>query len=211
MTNTDIKRIYKNHLEDIFPSNFILKGDILYNRDIDNLLVGFCFEKSGFHKEGVYILPFVQPLYILDEDINLTFGTRIKSRRNGDLWHLKNNIDIDKTLSELKPLMKKELKNFLLKIKNSEDFYNYFKNKKVKNIRIKEALVYSAVHSDNKKGKILISEFIKELKKEDLEIDWIKGILEDMLYLEKEYDNRDTLNILFNENLEQTRLNLKLE
>ncbi len=211
MTNTDIKRIYKNHLEDIFPSNFILKGDILYNRDIDNLLVGFCFEKSGFQKEGVYILPFVQPLYILDEDVNLTFGTRIKSRRNVDLWHLKNNIDIDKTLSELKPLMKKELKNFLLKIKNSEDFYNYFKNKKVKNIRIKEALVYSAVHSDNKKGKILISEFIKELKKEDLEIDWIKGILEDMLYLEKEYDNRDALNILFNKNLEQTRLNLKLE
>ncbi|KAB1153395.1 hypothetical protein F7018_17170 [Tenacibaculum aiptasiae] len=210
MTNTEIKRIYKNHLKDVLPSGFILKGGILYNKDINELLVGFCFEKSGFHKDGVYVWSFVMPLYVEKEDLSLTFGKRMEIKKNGGVWRLKNNSDIDKTISELKSLMKKELKAFLSKIKTSEDFYDYFKNKKVKNIRIKEALVYSAIHSDNKKGKKLISEFIKELQKEDLEIGWIKSILEAMVYLEKEYENKNDLNVFFNKNIEQTKLNLKL-
>ncbi|WP_420552292.1 hypothetical protein [Tenacibaculum aiptasiae] len=210
MTNTEIKRIYENHLKDVFPNSFILKEGVLYNKDINELLVGFCFEKSGFHKDEVYVWSFVMPLYVENEDLSLTLGKRMEIKKNGGVWHLKNNSDIDKTISELKSLIKKELKGFLSKIKTSEDLYDYFKNKKVKNIRIKEALVYSAIHSDNKKGKKILSGFIKELKKEDLEIGWIKSILENMVYLEKEYENKNDLNVFFNKNIEQTKLNLKL-
>lgn len=210
MTNTEIKKIYNRHLSETIPLDFKLDKGILYKSPVKDTLVGFCFEKSGFNKDCVYISAFVQPLYVESDCIVLTFGKRLKSKKNGELWHLKNNPEIDKAISELKPLMQKEIENFFPKVETPNDFYQYYKSKEVKNIRINEALVYSAIYSMNGHSKQILRNFIKELVKEDLEIGWIKNIFLKAIELERIIDDDHKVKSYLAKNISKTKSNLGL-
>src|SRR5690606_902837 len=177
MTNADIKRIYSNHMAKVMPSNFKLNKGILYETPVSEVLKGFCFERSPSENESLYIWSFVMPLYVEKENISLTFGKRLKNPEGKELWHLKNNPIIDSTIAGLVSLMYDEIENFFPKVETPDDFYQFYKSKEVKNIRINEALVYSAVYSKNGHSKEILRNFITELEAEDLEIGWIKNVL----------------------------------
>lgn len=210
MTNTEIKKIYDRYISEEIPSDFKLDKGILYKSPVKDVLVGFCFEKSGFNKECVYVSVFAQPLYIESDCIVLTFGHRLKNKKNGELWHLKNNPNIDKVVKDLVALMEKEIQDFFPKVQTANDFFKYYKDKKVKNIRIKEALTYSAIYSERKESKELLESFINELKNEDLEIGWINSVLQNATNMKELLQSGVGVSTLFDKNIELTKTHLKV-
>lgn len=210
MTNTEIKKIYNRYLSDKISSDFKLDKGVLYKSPVKDILIGFCFEKSSSEKESLYVWSFAMPLYIEKEDLSLTFGHRLKNKKNQELWHLKNNPNIDKVIKDLLILMEEEIKNFFPKIEKPKDFFEYYKNEKVKNIRIKEALTYSAIYAEQKESKEILENFINELKNEDLDIDWINGVLQNVTSIKELLQKGSNVNALLNKNIELTKSHLKV-
>lgn len=210
MTNTEIKKIYDRYLSDEIPSDFKLDKGILYKSPVKDVLVGFCFERSSSEKESLYVWSFAMPLYIEKEDLSLTFGHRLRNKKNQDLWHLKNNPSIDKVVKDLIALMEKEIENFFPKVEKPNDFFEYYRNEKVKNIRINEALTYSAIYSERKESKELLESFINELKNEDLEIGWINSVLQNATNMKELLQSGDGVSTLFDKNIELTKTHLKV-
>ena len=106
--------------------------------------------------------------------------------------------------------MNKEVKVFLSKVTTPSAFYEHFKNKKIKNIRTKEALVYSAIYAEDKKSKEILKNFIDELRKEDLDIGWVKDVLQNVTTLKVLLEKDNDLRVLFNKNIDLTKSRLKL-
>lgn len=210
MTNTDIKKIYNNYLAKVIPPDFELDKGILYKTPVNEILVGFCFEKSSSEKESLYIWSFAMPLYIEKDIISLTFGQRLKDSKGNELWHLKNNQSIDKAIAGLASLMYDEIESFFPAVETPESFYRFYKDKEVKNIRIKEALVYSVIYSKNNRANELLKDFIAELEEEDLEIGWIRNVLLRAKELEKIIDDEDKFKAYLSKNISETKSNLGL-
>lgn len=211
MTNTEIKRIYDRYLSDEISSNFKLDKGVLYKNPVKDILVGFCFERSSSEKESLYVWSFAMPLYIEKEDLSLTFGHRLRNKKNEELWHFKNNPKVDGVIKDLIALMQKEIKHFFPRVEKPNDFFEFYKNEKVKNIRIKEALTYSAVYAKRKESKELLEILTNELKNEDLDIGWIRGVLQNVTDLKEFLKKDNNVNTLLNKNIELTKSNLKIE
>lgn len=211
MTNTDISRLYKNYLSKVIPLDFKLDKGILYKTSVNNILVGFCFERSSSEKESLYVWSFAMPLYLMKEDLSLTFGQRLKRGKNEELWHFKNNPQIDKTLKSLTLLMQKEIKDFFPKVETPKDFFEFYKDSEVKNVRIKEALVYSGVYAKHPQSKELLKSFTEELENEDLTIQWIKDVLQNSLHLQEVLDKNGDVDTLLNQNIKMTKSHLKIK
>tara|TARA_R110002020_G_scaffold419049_1_gene628272 strand:+ start:439 stop:1071 length:633 start_codon:yes stop_codon:yes gene_type:complete len=210
MTNTDIKKIYNNYLAKVIPPDFELDKGILYKTPVNEILVGFCFEKSSSEKESLYVWSFAMPLYIEKDNISLTFGQRLKDSKGNELWHLKNNQSIDKAIARLASLMYDEIESFFPVVETPENFYRFYKDKGVKNIRINEALVYSAIYSKSNRAKEIMKDFIAELEEEDLEIGWIKNVLLKAKELEKMIDDNHKAKAYLSKNISETKSNLSL-
>lgn len=208
MTNTDIKKIYNSHLAKVIPPEFELDKGILYKTPVNDILVGFCFEKSSSEKESLYVWSFAMPLYLEKDNISLTFGRRLKDSKGNELWRLKNSQSIDKSIAELASLMYDEIESFFPAVETPESFYQFYKDKEVKNIRINEALVYSAIYSKNNRSQELLKDFIAELEKEDLEIGWIKNVLLKAKELEKTIDDDHKVRGYLSKNISETKSNL---
>lgn len=205
MTNTEIKKLVNTSFKTFVENKFTLHKDILYREPLNNMLVGFCFEKSSFHKDSLYVWSFVQPIYVPNENINLTFGKRIRNEQ----WQIKNNPKFDKDIKKLSNLMSNEVTTFLNEIDTPLKFYNYYQDKSV-NLRMLESVVYSAIYTKQKDIKILLNNFIDILKKEDLSIKWIEELLNQMVSLNKIIDDDNKINALIKNNIEFTKSNLKL-
>lgn len=208
MKNNEIKKIYNLYLQGNIPEEYCLKGDLLYRIFDGNMLLGFVFARSGFNKNGFYLHKFVQPLYILDEDINLTFGDRIIFN-NDDFWE----IDLEKDNSKLFIILANEInlniKSFLNKVNTPELFYNYYK-KKSKTLRWMEAVVLSSCHYLSDKRFELMDKYISVLEKEDMSINWRRILLDQARLLQSNISNEEELkNILLSWQTE-TKVNLKL-
>lgn len=204
MTNTEIKKIVNNHLGEIVSKGFKLQKDILFKEPLDDMLIGFCFEKSGFDKDIFYVNAFVQPLYIENENIILTFGWRIRKQ-----WKLKNNDNLDKDLQELSTLMLEELNSFLNIVDTPSKFYEYYHDKCV-NIRMIEAVVYSAIYTKHPDAELILNNFIEILQNENLSIKWMKKILNEMIDLKETFHNDAEISKKLQSNIQKTKSHLKL-
>ncbi|WP_445458168.1 hypothetical protein [Flavobacterium sp. HNIBRBA15423] len=149
---------------------------MLYLKSNDNLLKGFVFGRSGYEIKGFYLHVFVQPLYLLDENINLTFGYKIKYDSK-DFWEIDDKKDNTKLFIELEKAINKNSNDFLKIFDSPESFYKYYQNKCV-NLRMVEAVVLSACYSLSEERFSLIDKYISILEKEDLSINWRKTLLE---------------------------------
>ncbi|MPM06310.1 hypothetical protein SDC9_52609 [bioreactor metagenome] len=66
---------------------FKIKGNLLYLKDIDLFLGGFCFESSSSQANIFTLDVFVQPLFIPCEYLFFTYGKRLPSSgRAGEKW-----------------------------------------------------------------------------------------------------------------------------
>src|SRR5690606_32289028 len=120
-----------------------------------------------------------------------------------------NNSKFDKDIKELSSLMNNEFVDFLSKVDTPLKFYKFYGDKCV-NLRMIEAVIYSAIYTKQKDVKLLINNFIDLLKKEDLSIKWIEELLNQMISLNEIIDDDDKINSLINRNIEFTKSNLKL-
>jgi len=202
MKDTVIKKIAKRFLEEIPDQNFLFRKNVIYKFPINDILLGFCFEKSGFNKDGGYVSVFAQPLYVKSDSITLSFGKRLKGI-NGELWQLDNNPNLENTINELLSLMKNSVQDYLRYIDEVVKFYNYYHDK-TSNIRMIQAITYSAIYSNISDSEIILDSYIDTLQKQDLSIKWIKNLLEESLYLKSIFFDKEAINRLFINNREAT-------
>jgi hypothetical protein len=67
---------------------FACKGNLLYESPIRDLLRGFYFESSAFDSHTFYLWTLVAPLYVPQDHISLTLGSRLKNpRTTGRAWN----------------------------------------------------------------------------------------------------------------------------
>ena len=207
MTNNEIKKIVKIYFESITSKDFILFKDILVKISNDNILYGFCFEKSS-NKNTLFVWSFCLPLYIPNNFLRLTFGKRlIKSD-----WLVKENINIIEDMRKLESLMIHEIDNFFDQVDSASKFYSYYEEKK-DNIRVHEPLVYSAIYSKNPNSNLILNDIISEMESEKYNIstEWENNILLDMKHLKSILNNEIELKKLFQKNILNTKQVLKIE
>lgn len=202
MTNIEIKRFVMKHLQEITSLGFYFQKNILFKEDND-IIIGFCLEKSGVQKDSLYIWSFSQPLYVLAEDINLSFGRRLRK----EAWQIKGNSNLDNDALLMIQLMRDELNGYLNQVNNPDKFYQCFNDKCV-NLRMLEAVVYSALKSNNNQSEDILSNYINILKQEDLSINWISRLLENAEELMQSLSNSDSVKFLLDKNIEITKNNL---
>lgn len=207
MKTIEIQRVLKKYFQKFMTDHsFTLEKDMLYSTNSQDMLLGFCFDKSGFVKEGVYVHVFVQPYYIKLDHVALSFGGRLEGR-DGDIWLFKNNPKMEATVSELIPLMEDAIGGFLNKVNTPLKFYDYYKDER-ESLRTIEAVVYSALYAKKSNAVSLVDNFIKKLKTEDLTIDWIKNILLEMEALKLILDENDKIEDFFKQNISFTKREL---
>jgi hypothetical protein len=206
MNDSEIKKIVKNSFRQILDQRFNLYKNILYKHPLNNILLGFCFEKSASNKEGVYVWVFVQPLYVNADYIVLSFGKRLKGK-NGEFWKLKDTLNFEEMISELETSMQNEIDTFLKEVNTPLKFYNYYTEKSV-NIRMVQAVVYSAIYSKHKDAESLLKNYITMIKQEDLNYDWIKNLLKEALCLQNIIDSKSSIDDFFDNNINSTKINL---
>jgi hypothetical protein len=206
MTNTDLKKIIEQHFSSLISDEFKLKENILYQMPLSDFIIGFCFEKSRNEKDSAYVWSFIQPLYVPNDSIILSFGKRLENK----LWTLKGNKVLKSEIDELVFLMRTEIDNFFIKTNSIHKFYNFFENE-CSNLRMIEALVYSAVYSKNEDSELILDNFINSLEHENLSIKWISDICENMKHLKLILTDKNELDNLFKKNIEYTKENIGLE
>ncbi|WP_286920167.1 hypothetical protein [Flavobacterium sp. UBA4197] len=209
MKHSEIKTIYNLYLKDKMPTDYILKGDILYKKPIDSLLVGFCFERSGLNSNGFYLNAFVQPLYVPSEDISLTFGYRVTNTVS-DFWEINPESENRLLFSSLEMEMNRSIDTFLSIFNSPTSFYKYYEDKCV-NLRMVQAVVLSSCYDLLDERFELMTKYISILEEEDMSINWKRNIFEQAKLLRDQISNKNELhNILFGWKNETIR-HLKLD
>ena len=186
----------------------IVKGNFLIKYPIKDIITGFCFGRSS-DKNDFYLHAFSQPLYLLHDYFHLTFGDRIKDRKNIDSWSLIDRPKFTKnTIEEVISALQNNL-SFVEEMRNPEKFYLYIERalKRYENLRFDEARVYTAFWIKREDAMEQAKEYIEYLNtKENLTIEWRKDIRDRIQEL---VDSTDPIAIL-QKNKEQTIKNLKL-
>jgi hypothetical protein len=194
-----------NHLNGDFRT---VKGNFLIKYPIDDIITGFCFERSS-DKNDFYLNTFSQPLYLLDKIICLSFGDRIKNTNGITSWNLIGSPRFSaNTIEELISALQNNL-SFVEEMRNPEFFYSYYEKKygNSKNWRLIETLIYTAFWLKKPDAKLDAIDLIKYIEThDDLTIDWVKQCRDSLQEL---VNSADPIAIL-QKNKEQTIKNLKL-
>lgn len=205
MNNTEIKKLVNISLRPIIEKGFTYKKNVLYMKPLEELLVGFYFEKSGFNKDSLYIWSFVQPLYVPNENIILTFGKRLREKE----WAIKNNPNLNSDLNLIRQLIEEEISSFITAVDTPIKFFKYYEDKCI-NLKMIESLVYTSLYIKHKDSQLILNKFIDHLKHQDLTINWVNELLNNMLFLKNIQDSKNKLDNLFKNNIEETVKSLGL-
>ena len=186
----------------------IVKGTFLVKYPIEDIITGFCFERSS-DKNDFYLWTFAQPLYQLDNIIYLSFGDRIKNKNRRESWSFMNTSSFNKnTIEELISALQNNL-GFVEKMRNPEKFFLHYEDrlKTISNWRSIETLVYTSFWLKKSNAKIDAVALVKYIEKnDDLSLDWVKQCRDSL----QELVNCDDPIAILQKNKEQTIKNLKL-
>jgi hypothetical protein len=184
MNYQELKKLISKYIDPKLQENLVLHKNILYQIPVSDFLKGFCFEQSGYNKEGFYLWCFVQPLYIPSEDIVLTFGKRIATKKV-EWWDIEKNNEskITSTFNDINNKIKNKGLVYIEELSRHEKFYEFCKKYKKTNVRIWEALVYTGLYKGfpeaDKEAELLIN----YLQKSDMSINWIKEVFDNLKIL----------------------------
>jgi len=73
MTRREFDRFARVHLVPNLPGFAATKG-LIVRMPVDDLLAGFSFDPSAFSRTAFTVRAFVQPLYVPNDDVTLSFG-----------------------------------------------------------------------------------------------------------------------------------------
>jgi hypothetical protein len=175
-------------------NNYYFMDDFLIKQPIQDILIGFCFERSSTKNER-YVSWFTMPLYYFQKVIGLTFGGRIQSKNRGQMWDF-GDAQIANTIGELLPqlLLHEEKIN---ELEMPLNFYNAYYKKKHTNLRIYEAVTYTACWLELPTMQNEIQSCIQFIETEnDTSVPWIKKILDNMKLLQVQKSKEEILTLL---------------
>lgn len=176
-----VRKISNKYILPHLPE-FKIQGHLLYHRDIQYLLRGFYFESSAFSSTSFTIEVFVQPLYIPDDTIILTFGNRLGNiAKQRDIWWDYHESREDEISSEVLSLMMNSGIPYLEERRTLEKFTNHYKNLNPNaNKHMIEAICYALILiNDYQKAKKQLVSLERVLAQDILKypgISWIKDI-----------------------------------
>lgn len=141
-----VRKISNKYILPYIPE-FKIKGHLLYHKDIQYLLSGFYFESSAFSSTSFTIEVFVQPLYIPDDTIVLTFGNRLGNiAKQREIWWEYNESSEEDISNEVLSLMMNSGIPYLEERRTLEKFSNHYKNLDPNaNKHMVEAICYALV------------------------------------------------------------------
>jgi len=189
MTNKEIEKFIKKNLLGHLGLGFTQKGNYILISPVDDVLGGFCFEPSLIDRNSIYIWWLVQPLFIPENMIHLTFGGRIENSNYNQLWSDLNSL---KTIETIKDAINNK-KPLIESLSELALFYEYFNKKDRQNLRIYEALIYTLIWMGSYNWEQEIKDFIRFVDKFDVSIPWIKKLKEDMISLSLSKNPKQTL------------------
>lgn len=106
-------------------TGFEVTRGIIHATPIGDLLRGFTFDSSAFDRDVAYLCVFVQPLYVPEDHIVLTFGKRLENRlgflRRNEAWHLDSDV-LEQSATAIVKAMVQEGLPFLRKLNTPELF-----------------------------------------------------------------------------------------
>ncbi|MBN1971953.1 MAG: hypothetical protein JW870_21555 [Candidatus Delongbacteria bacterium] len=195
MNNSELKKIINKTISGNKHFGFIHFKNLIIREPIKEILQGFCFEKSPHDKNGFYLWVFVQPIFIENDNIVLTFGKRIKNK-NGNEWWSINKENENYIIQNLNTVFENEGFNYLNQTGSLNKFFNYFRDCQT-NLRIMEAVSFTSFIIGNKDCYKENDTLINEIEENhDLGIKWKRDIL-DKLYLIKNINDDSKLKQIF--------------
>jgi hypothetical protein len=186
MKGSYLRKLYKNYFSGQFPDGFIYRGHLIYHRQLEYILRGFCFEDSAFETNSFNLYVFVQPLFIPSTYLWFNFGIRLGqlSSKGNDFWWTitpDNEADI---MSEVIGLMKGPGLKFLENIQNPGDLNKFYETKLIKTPRdytAHEALAYALVITQEykaaRKSLLRLEKLLKGEIENNPHINWLADIL----------------------------------
>ena len=190
MTNREIESFIKKNIIGYVGPNIIQKGSYILLHPFDDLLGGFCFERSASDKNSIYIWWFVQPLFIPGSIIHLTFGNRLENLHRNQSWE---NLDLMENIEKIREIIQKTIP-LIKTLTDSPSFYDHYDGHPLENLRIDEALVYTRIWIESTNYMDKIKNLISDIdNKFDGSIPWIKTIKEDMINLSLSENPRSIL------------------
>jgi hypothetical protein len=194
MKQKKLQVILERNIMNSLMDNYYFMDDFLIKQPIQDILIGFCFERSST-KDEKYVSWFTMPLYYSHKVIGLTFGSRIQSKERGQVWDFSDAL-IDNTIEELLPqlLSHEEIIN---EREIPINFYNAYYKKKQTNLRIYEAVTYTACWLELPTMHNEIESCIKFIENEnDTSVPWVKKILDNMKLLQVQKSKKEILSVL---------------
>jgi hypothetical protein len=184
MTNSELRKLISKYIDPNVKKDLILHGNLLYQIPVSDFLKGFCFEQSGYDKEGFYLWCFIQPLYIPSENLVLTYGKRL-SINKVEWWGIDKDDEIKTkdTFENINSILKAEGLPYIEELGNRENFYTFCKEHKKTNVRIWEALVYTGFFNKIIEAGKEAEMFINHLKESDTSIPWLRELAENLRIL----------------------------
>lgn len=173
MKNTVVKSLFNQYLkQQPWAANWQCKGHLIYEEIKAGLLKGFCFKSSAYEADQFELCVFVVPLYVPTDFLGLSYGHSIPSPLRRQWWGFDPD-RLDQAASELAPAMSKAQKDFLSKINDAEDFYDYYRKDRKKEIHFYEAVSYSAAYAGLKEADKVLERCLAFMKKNsDIQFDW---------------------------------------
>ena len=174
-------------------SGYIVQNRFFIKTPIDDVLYGYCFENSS-KKNKNHIWSFVQPLYIRDNILHLTFGKRLKFK-NSEAWNIDEIVDDKYSMDYLLNEMKKEEKE-IARLSGPLEFYEFYKKEEhlEENLRVYEAVIYSSIWLSLPSAQKELNDCIEYIyQQEDLSIKWVKEVLDNMLRLRNGFTNAKSI------------------
>ncbi|MCP9768761.1 hypothetical protein EGI22_12615 [Lacihabitans sp. LS3-19] len=180
-------------------SKLSINKDFLFLEPTNELLRGYCINKSGLNKMQFELRYFVFPLYKPSETIKLTFGGTILNNKR-QWWEL-NEENGEVIAKEIASKMVDVENSFFAKIYDSLSFLNYYYKDRKINFRYYEAIALSACYS-KQKNRI---EILKDLKsfcsnRENVNNPFAKKIISNIELLLQSENMQTFLNLWMDEN-----------
>jgi hypothetical protein len=183
----DIVNLNNMYLKDNLKS-YTIHRDLVFKVESDFFLKSYYFESRGNGESDLAVWWFIQPLYLKDDDFNLTFGDRLTHKEKRSLfksvdmawWDARKehlNTSFQSILQAILNNGEKRLSSF----KTPADFYKEFKPSIKDNIRIYEGVAYTTIlmHDKTLQDKMLQGLIDFSLSKINRETEWVDKIRED--------------------------------
>jgi hypothetical protein len=141
MRKREFQRLAKKYLLPALP-DFRLHEDLLVLQPLRSILRAITFETSAWESTRSYFWVFVQPLYVPNKTLHLTFGRRLGGPSH--FWEIEKENEASVMASLLDEIKALALP-FLDRIKSPQDVASRLEDMTPDNLHAKEAASYSYV------------------------------------------------------------------